>query len=68
MISHTKSLKIKSFLSFKYATATIYVAIRLAEDGTRWAGYSFDYLLVNYVSYVVHVNVNYVNNVLMLKI
>ena len=38
MISLKKSLKIKSFLPFNFAITRIYVAIRLAEDGTRMGG------------------------------
>ena len=38
MISQTKPLKINFFLPFNFAITTIYVAIRLAEDGTRMGG------------------------------
>ena len=38
MISQTKRLKTKSFLQFNFAITKIYVAIRLAEDGTRMGG------------------------------
>ena len=38
MISQTKPLKIKYFLPFNSAITKIYVAIRLAEDGTRMSG------------------------------
>ena len=41
MISQTKSLKIKSFLSFNFAITKICVAIHLAEDGTRMGGIKF---------------------------
>ena len=39
---------IKSFLPFNFAITKICVRIHLAEDGTRWAVYSFDYPLVFY--------------------
>ena len=38
MISQTKTLKIKFFLSFNFAITKICVAIDLAEDGTRMGG------------------------------
>ena len=41
MISQTKPLKIKSFLSFNLSITKICVAIRLAEDGTRMSGILF---------------------------
>ena len=47
MISQTKTLTINPFLPFNFAITKIFVAIRLAEDGTRMGGiYSFDYPLV----------------------
>ena len=39
MISQTKPLKIKYFLPFNFSITNICVAIRLAEDGTRMAGF-----------------------------
>ena len=49
MVSQTKSLKLKSSLSFNFAITKIFVAIRLAEDGTRMGGiYSFNYPLVSW--------------------
>ena len=41
MISQTKTLKIKFFLPFNFVTTKIYVAIRLAEDGTGMGGIQF---------------------------
>ena len=41
MISKTKSLKIKPFLTFNLAITNICVAIHLAEDGTRMGGKQF---------------------------
>ena len=38
MISQTKPLKGKSFLPFGFSVTNIFVAIRLAEDGTRMGG------------------------------
>ena len=37
-VSQAKTLKIKSFVPFNFAITKIYVAIRLAEDGTRMGG------------------------------
>ena len=41
MISQTKPLKIKYFLSFNFAITTSCVAIRLAENRTRMGGIQF---------------------------
>ena len=41
MISQTKPLKTKSFLSFNFSVTSICVAIRLTEDGTRMGGIYF---------------------------
>ena len=38
MTSQTKTVKIKSFLSFNFAITKVFVVIRLAEDGTRKGG------------------------------
>ena len=37
-MSHAKTLKINSSLSFNFVITNIYVAIRLAADGTRMGG------------------------------
>ena len=41
MISQTKTLKIKSFLSLNFVITKIYVMIRLVEDWTRMGGIQF---------------------------
>ena len=38
MMSQTKPLKRKYFIPFNFAITKIFVAIRLAEDGTRIGG------------------------------
>ena len=47
-ITNKASQKIISILPFNCAITKICVVIRLAEDGTRWAAYSFNYPQVKF--------------------